>query len=112
MTRGLAGVVTRRLAAASLAVLLLGAACGPTKGESTARRIALEFWTTTPREPGARPIDPHITGSHASMHEGHAGWEVSVDGAIGIPAAPEGYANPMILFVDGLTGQVIVIAQG
>ena len=102
----------RVLVALLFLIAMTLAACAPTMDEVGARKAALTYWTTLPREAGSHLKDGHVTGAKPSTHDGHAGWEIVVDGAVVVPAVPEGYANPMVLFVDGSTGKVTVIAQG
>ncbi len=105
----------RRLAVL-VAVMLLAvaavAACGTPMDESGARKAATDFFLAAPHEGGAVPQDVAISEVKAATRDGRAGWEVAINGQIVLPGLPQGYLSALILFVDGSTGTVTIVAQG
>ncbi len=105
----------RRLAFLLVLVVLAGtavAACGTTMDEAGARKAATDFFLTMPHEAGAVPQDVAITDARVATRDGRGGWDVAINGQIILPGLPQGYLSAMILFVDGSTGQVTVVAKG
>lgn len=101
--------------AALVALLLVSvalAACTAPVDEAGARKAATEFYMAFDHEGDNPPVDVIIKDAHASTHDGRGGWEVAISGRIVLPGLPEGYVSAMILFVDGSSGAVKVIAQG
>ena len=80
----------RVLVALLFLIAMTLAACAPTMDEVGARKAALTYWTTLPREAGSHLKDGHVTGAKPSTHDGHAGWEIVVDGAVVVPASEGG----------------------
>ena len=103
----------KTLALAMLALLVALAACtSPAIDEAAARRAATDYYMTAPHEGDNPPVDVVITSIKPVTHEARAGWEVAINGRIVLAGLPEGYLTAMVLFVDGQSGAVKVIAQG
>jgi hypothetical protein len=101
------------LAITILALLMALAACtSPAIDEAAARKAATDYFTTAPHEGDRPPVDVMVTAIKPTTHEARAGWEVAVSGRIVLAGLPEGYLSAMILFVDGQSGAVTVIATG
>jgi hypothetical protein len=105
----------RALALAIMALWLVSlavAACTSPLDEAGARKAATDYYMAFDHEGDNPPVDVMITDIHASTHEARAGWDVAINGKIVMPGLPDGYLSAMILFVDGSTGAVTLIAQG
>ena len=105
----------RRLAflmAVVMLALTAVAACGTTVDEAGARKAATDFFLAMPHEGGVVPQDVAITDTKVATRDGQDGWEVAINGRIVLPGLPEGYLTAIVLFVDGSTRQITVVAGG
>jgi len=95
-----------------LAMLLTLAACTPPLDEAGARKAATDFYMAFDHEGDNVPVDVAISDVQQATREATSGWRVAISGRIVMPGLPEGYLSAMVLFVDGSSGAVTVIAQG
>ncbi|HYO43124.1 MAG TPA: hypothetical protein VES19_08005 [Candidatus Limnocylindrales bacterium] len=95
-----------------LAFALALAACRAPIDEAGARKAATDYFMTFDHEGDNAPVDVVITDIDPSTRDLKPGWEVAISGRIVMPGLPDGYNSAMILFVDGASGAVTVIAEG
>ena len=100
------------LLAVVMLVVTAVAACETRIDEAGARKAATDFFLAMPHEGGAVPHDVAITDARAATRDGREGWEVAINGMIVLPGLPEGYLTSVVLFIDGSTGQVVLVTGG